>query len=186
MNGYKTRKAAQVSAFFALKQGGSINVLKLMKLLYLSDRAHLAEYDSPILFDYFVSMPHGPVESLTYNAITGGAPEPQEWDNFIAGRGIGEYEISVRENISPENLDELSRAECKTLEAVWEKFGHMTQYQIRDWTHSHCGEWEDPHGSSAPIPYARVLKFLGKKQAEKIAEKIEDLRNLDTALENAR
>ena len=48
LHGYSARKAAQVAAFFAIKEGGAINVLKLAKLLYLSDREHLSQYDFPI------------------------------------------------------------------------------------------------------------------------------------------
>ena len=49
--GYNVRKAAQVVAFFAIRQGGRINVLKLSKLVYLSDRAFVEKYDVPILYD---------------------------------------------------------------------------------------------------------------------------------------
>src|SRR6478672_1543419 len=35
--GYNVRKAAQVTAFFAKKEGGAIEVLKVAKLLYLAD-----------------------------------------------------------------------------------------------------------------------------------------------------
>jgi hypothetical protein len=52
---YNVRKAAQVTAFFAKKQGGAIDVLKVAKLLYCS----------------IVSMPHGPVTSMTLNYING-------------------------------------------------------------------------------------------------------------------
>ena len=56
MYGYKERKAAQVAAYFALKEQGSINVLKLAKLLYLAERESMRLFDEPMFFDRLVSM----------------------------------------------------------------------------------------------------------------------------------
>jgi uncharacterized phage-associated protein len=64
---YNARKAAQVAAFFAKAQGGKINVLKLVKLIYLADRLALETFEHPILEDKFVSMDHGPVNSITFS-----------------------------------------------------------------------------------------------------------------------
>ncbi len=183
---YNVRKAAQVSAFFAQKEGGAINVLKLAKLLYLADREFMGRYDLPILFDNLVSMPHGPVTSMTMNYVNGLSQEDREaWDEFISDRAG--YRVGlVNLNISSDDLDELSDAEVHVMESTWDKFGHMNQFQIRDYTHVNCPEWEDPQGSSYPIPYERVLKFLHKERSAEIARQIETLRSLDTFLEPAR
>lgn len=179
--GYNTRKAAQVAAFFAMSEGGSVNVLKLAKLLYLADREHLNRFDTPILFDQFVSMDHGPVTSTTLDYVSGYQEDRANWNSFITGR-LG-YSVGVAScKLSFEDLDELSDAEVETLEAVWGQFGHMSGYALRDWTHEHCGEWEDPNGSSTPIPYERVLKFLNKEHHAIIAQEIESLRSLSKSL----
>ena len=60
---FNARKAAQVGAYFAKASGGKINVLKLVKLIYLADRHSMELYDAPILNDVFVSMNKGPVNS---------------------------------------------------------------------------------------------------------------------------
>ena len=182
--GYNVRKAAQVTAFFAKKQGGSIEVLKLAKLLYLADREFMARYDFPILFDHLVSMPHGPVTSLTLSYINGLEPERDQWDDYVVGRERNTIGIA-RQSLSFEELDELSDAEVHVLDTTWDQFGHMTSWQLRNYTHEHCKEWEDPHGSSNPIPYERVLKFLGKENGADIAEEIDSLRSLDKSLAHA-
>lgn len=173
---FNARKAAQVAAFFALQENGSINVLKLTKLIYLSDRTHMGRYDYPILNDKFTAMPHGPVNSLTYEFINGDQDD-NGWNEFITDREG--HNIGLTKSISIDDLDELSDAELDTLRGVWSSFGSMSQYKIRDWTHENCPEWEDPHGSSNPIPYARVFKYLGKKNAELLEEKINE--NCDLA-----
>lgn len=159
---FNERKAAQVAAYFALRENGQINVLKLVKLIYLADRLFMEKFDATMLNDSLVSMPHGPVNSMTLNHING-LIASEDWSAFVAGRagyniGVANAELTV------EQLDELSRAELRVLDETWAKFGNMTKFQLRDYTHSHCPEWEDPHGSSEPIPYARVFKFLGKTE----------------------
>jgi uncharacterized phage-associated protein len=183
--GYNIRKAAQVTAFFAKKQGGAINVLKVAKLLYLADREFMSRYDFPILFDRFVSMPHGPVTSMTLNYIDGMEEDRDQWEAFVVGRAENKVGVS-RQDMSFDELDELSDAEIHVMEATWDQFGHMSQWEIRNYTHKNCPEWEDPNGSSTPIPYERVLKFLNKENSAEIAAEIETQRSLDQSFEQAR
>jgi uncharacterized phage-associated protein len=183
--GYNVRKAAQVTAFFAQKQGGSIELLKVAKLLYLADREFMAAYDFPILFDELVSMPHGPVTSNTLNYINGMEGQQDHWGDFVVARA-GNMVGVARPEMSFDELDELSDAEVHVLETVWDKFGHMSPWQLRNYTHRNCPEWENPHGSSNPIPYERVLKFLGKESSSEIAEEIDSIRSLDKFLAHAR
>lgn len=172
MKGFKVRKSAQVAAFFTKAEGGSIFVLKLAKLIYLADRRFMEKYDSPILNDRFVSMDHGPVNSMTLNYINGCEQKRDDWDEFISDRADHKVALS-NPDLEIEDLDELSDAEIKVLTEIASKFKSWGKYRIRDYTHKNCPEWEDPGGSSAPIPYERVLKFLGKKNYSAIAESIE-------------
>jgi uncharacterized phage-associated protein len=128
----------------------------------------------------FVSMDHGPVNSITLNCINGLESERNGWEDFVTDRAS--YEVGVVRAVEDRDLDELSRAELETLREVWRDFGHMNQYQIRDWTHANCPEWEDPKGSSNGIPYARVFKFLNKPNADELAEQAETERALRASL----
>lgn len=175
---FKVRKAAQVAAYFAMAEGGSIKVLKLVKLIYLADREFLERYDATILNDRFVSMNHGPVNSTTYDYIKGCEEDRDNWEEFIDDRT--EHRVGLaRENISEDDLGELSDAELAVLADVWRQFGHMDGFEIRDWTHDNCPEWEDPNGSSQSIPFARVLSYLGKSNVRELAAGIEAERTLD-------
>jgi uncharacterized phage-associated protein len=181
--GYSVRKAAQVVAFFARCEGGAINVLKLSKLLYLADREYLSRFDRPILYDRFVSMDHGPVDSLTLDYINGAREDLEGWGSFVTARK-GNLVALADHRLAIADLDELSKAELEVLEGVWARFGGMTQYELRDFTHEHCPEWEDPQGSSAIIPYERVLRILGRdaETAERILDEIETDRALFDAM----
>ena len=177
---FNTRKAAQVVAFFAREEGGAINVLKLTKLVYIADRAHMQTYDFPISGDALVSMPHGPVNSLTYEYVNGHAYSRDDWEAFVSDRANHDVGLA-RPNISDADLDELSRAELRTLREVWTKFGKMSKWDLVRWTHVNCPEWEDPHGSSNTIPYERVFKFLGKTNAEELEARVIEDRKLRMA-----
>lgn len=175
---YNARKAAQVAAYFAKAQGGKINVLKLVKLIYLADRLALETFESPILADKFVSMDHGPVNSITLNYVNGLSDDRDEWGEFVNDReghfvGLSNNELKIHD------LDELSGAEIKILDLVWNRYGKMNQFEVRDFTHKNCPEWEDPHGSSTPIPLERIFKFLGKRDSAELAANVEAERNID-------
>jgi len=176
---YNVRKAAQVAAFFARQEGGSINVLKLTKLVYLSDRKNLEKFDFPITWDNMVSMDHGPVNSITYDCING-MQSNEQWEEFLTGRQG--YSVGLANNdLADDDLDELSMAEISTLTEIWAQFGHMSKYQIRDWAHDNCPEWENPHGSSSPIPFSRLLKFIGKERADELEDELLHERTLKAA-----
>jgi hypothetical protein len=83
--GYDVRKAAHAAAFFALKQGGAINVLKLSKLLYLAERGFIEQFDAPMFYDDLASLPDGPVTSITLNLINGDL-EHEEWSKIVGPR----------------------------------------------------------------------------------------------------
>lgn len=163
---YNVRKAAQVVAFFATREGGEINVLKLAKLVYLADRRNLEKYEFPITWDNLVAMDHGPVNSITLDCVKGMYDRVAVWEEFVTDRAS--YQVGAQKSFSLADFDELSDAELGTLEETWGQFGTMSKYQIRDWTHENCPEWEDPHGSSSPIPFGRLLKFLGKQDANEL------------------
>ncbi|MEQ9663676.1 MAG: Panacea domain-containing protein [Parasphingopyxis sp.] len=176
---FNARKVAQIVAFFAREQGGTINVLKLTKLVYLADRRNMEKYDFPITGDNLVSMDHGPVNSITYDCVNGMQGERPDWEEFVTDRAG--YQVGLVTAVEDANLDELSEAELETLNEIWAEFGNMTQYQVRDWTHDHCPEWEDPKGSSAQIPFSRVFKYLGKQDAEGLEAQIRAERKIRQA-----
>lgn len=66
---YNPLKAAQAAAHLLQLHHGSMNVMVLVKLLYLADRQALVESGYPITCAAMVSMPHGPVLSQIYDAI---------------------------------------------------------------------------------------------------------------------
>src|SRR5687768_11865188 len=85
---YREDKTTQAAARLLRHGGGKLNHMKLIKLLYLADRKALVQWGRPITFDWYVSMPHGPVLSFTLNKINESAEpnRPSYWHQFISER----------------------------------------------------------------------------------------------------
>jgi len=176
---FEAKKAAQVAAFFCKKAGGKINVVKLVKLIYLADRDSMANSGSPITYDSFVSMKLGPVVSEAYNYIKGESVS-KEWDDLIADRE--NHTVALARKLTDSDDDELSKFEVKVLGSVWNKFGGMDQWDLAKWTHDNCPEWEDPKDSSSPIPYERVFKWLDSETAAARSEHLGETQSLRRSL----
>lgn len=149
--------------------------MKLIKLLYLAERRALLQWGRPITFDSYVSMPHGPVLSFTLDKVNAAVgPEGESyWHRFISERK--NHEVRLLED-APN--DQLSRAEEDALDAVFAEFGHMSQWDLRDYTHD-LPEWQDPHGSSAPIHIRDIL--LGEGLSDDEADDIEEALQAEAA-----
>lgn len=180
---FNERKAAQMAAYLLDKRGGTMSHLKLMKLLYLAEREALARYGAPMAGDHLVAMPQGPVLSQTLNHMDGDVESsPGGWDEWVSGKANNE--LSLKRDVSRDDLDELSDADIEVLDHVWEQFGHMTRWKIRDYAHENCREWKNPHGSSVPISYRKVFLALGRSndEASELSDRIESERSLDRLL----
>ena len=153
-------KAAHMVAFFALKAGKNINVLKAVKLVYLADRESAKRIGAPLLHDARVSMPHGPVNSGVLDAMNGAYDDPR-WRLVLRDRA--HHYIGVQPGIREDDLDELSDYDVEVMEAVWEQFGTMDQWRLRDWTHdsSNVPEWTDPEGGVRSIPIEAFFEGVG-------------------------
>jgi uncharacterized phage-associated protein len=181
MANFQVRKAAQIAAFFAHREGGSISHLKLVKLVYLANRRAMEKFDYPMFDDTLVSMDHGPVNSAFLNYINGDAiTDYHDWREFITARA--DHAVGLKKKIRTDELDELSEAEIEILEELWAKFRKYDQWKMVTYTHDNCPEWEDPRGTSAPIPYERVFKNLKKKHSDELARSVERRRRIDARL----
>lgn len=176
---FNEQKVAQMAAYLISKEGGRMSHLKLTKLLYLTDREAMGQYGAPLSGDRMVSMPHGPVLSMTLNLMDGDTESAENgWEAWISDKE--NHEVSVVREVVRSELNELSAADIRVLDTVWGQFGHMTKYQIRDYTHNHCPEWKDPHGSSFGIDYEDVFIALGrtKDEANELVANIETERHI--------
>lgn len=167
---YREDKATQAAARLLKLRGGAMSHLKLMKLLYLVDREAYVRWGRPITHDSYFSMDHGPVLSFTLDRIN--SPEFSEgayWHHHIAPKR--DNEVTLQRAEIPN--DQLSRAEEALIDEIFARYGHMTRWELRDFTHT-LPEWEDPQGSSVRIDPADILRGAGYSE-EDISEIAGDL-----------
>jgi uncharacterized phage-associated protein len=173
---YNARKAAQVVAYFAVKSPQKrIDVLKVIKLVYLADRESIRTSGFPILDEARVSMPHGPVNSMTYSHIQGEFDLTEcGWSEFLRDRA--NHQVSFRHG-AQEDWDELSEFEIACLDAVWDKFGQMDKWTLVNWTHDprNVPEWEYPNGSSQLLPIERIMLAVGLENHVSHAEEVRSM-----------
>jgi uncharacterized phage-associated protein len=165
---FNEKKAAQVAAFFLIQAKTPLEILKLMKLMYLAERGSFANYGEGMVGDRLVSMPHGPVLSITHNFMNGELTSSADgWDTWIADRAARMLTLSdTKARAQLDDLLELSDADIQVLETTWQQFGRMTAWQLREYTHDHCPEWQDPDGSMIPMKpedLFNALKFSAEQ-----------------------
>ncbi|MCB2117375.1 MAG: SocA family protein [Rhodobacteraceae bacterium] len=175
IQGFQPLKAAQLCAFFASLSKGHIEKLKLIKLIYLTERKFLNTYSEPILWDEFFSLPHGPICSATLNCIDGLLFEQLTSQYFVrqGNRNIHAVKIFPRED-----LDALSEAEIETAEFIWREHGSKSASKIRNYSHENCPEYYELETGRRPITYQEVLSAEGNPYSEEIAEEILSYRSL--------
>ncbi len=134
------RKAVQALNYFARQEGGSINKLKALKLLFFSDRYHLRKFGRPVSECAYFAMKHGPVASeakqIAEEAQQLSKPARDYTRKFV--RRDGEYAFS---SVADTDATVLSASDREALEFAWQNFGRFGKYTLRDITH-HYPEWQ--------------------------------------------
>ena len=170
---FREERAAQAAARLLHRRGGRMSYMKLLKLLYLADRKALVELGQPITGDLLVAMPKGPVLSNTYNLIQDEpAPDqpPSYWRTLVSPPE--DYEVRLLVDRVPN--DQLSPAQERILDAVFNEFGSWNRWDLVAYTHG-LPEYRDPKGSSVPINLRDILmaEGLSKKDAQAIMNALE-------------
>lgn len=123
--------------------------MKLVKLLYLGDRYHLARHGTPVLGDRYYRLPWGPVPSQSLDVLEAAADvaahDPEASTDELSERLLARIEVTEPESkyaryISrglPGQSEYLSRSEAEALDAVAKKFGGWSAIDLSKMTHEH-------------------------------------------------
>lgn len=154
---YNHELARAVAARFIQLEGGVINKMKLMKLMYLLDREAICEDGCAIIGGCYMSFPYGPIVSEELDAA-----------NYNAWRGILKSDSGyyLQLNGGDYGFDLLSEWVEEKIQAVYNKFGKMTQFELSDYTHQkeNCPEWKNP--SPKKTEYISLRDIAGDKADE--------------------
>lgn len=152
-------KTTQAAARLLSRGGGPMHVLKLVQLLYLTDRKALVRWGRPLTFDAYFSLPQGPILSATLDKISESvAPEGSSyWHTIVSERCDHRVQL-LGSGLPPR--DQLSPAEEALLDQIWKEFGHVSRRELHDYTRG-LPEWQDPEGSRRPIQVQDILTSEG-------------------------
>jgi uncharacterized phage-associated protein len=134
-----------------------------IKMLYLADKKAFVTWGKTITGDSFVSLPRGPVLSKTYNLFKGiGTPKNlKEWNSYFS-----ETVNNAIRLLRPANVEKLSEEEMEILENARKEVNSCAPWDVAEWLHQTCPEWNDPHGSSRPIDPTVILRNAGRTEDE--------------------
>jgi uncharacterized phage-associated protein len=160
------QKATEVCARFVALSGKRINILKLVKLVYLLDRESIARRGVPVVGGVYLSMRNGPVTSEILDLVNAGRLWncDTNWEYYISDRQNHEIEL-VRDPGS----EHLSVFEMQLIEELWHLHEHEDQWALADWCHANCGEWLPLDKGREHISLAHLAEEVGC-EAEEVLE----------------
>ena len=171
MNKPDYKKITQVLNYIATKEGGKINYMKALKLLYLSERLHLREYGRLITDDNLIAMKNGTLGSQAKDIATMSEYLPHVVYEYVKNKLISkEYTIEAKS----QSINELSDTDIECIDKILAVFGKKTQYELAELTHD-LPEWKkhqyDIENEATHVVILNVLDLF-KSTHNKVLEKI--------------
>lgn len=172
---FNEKKATQLAAAFIERSGGVLNYMKLIKLMYMADRAALVGWARPITGDAYLAMKHGPVLGETYSMISDGHSPASDSYWFAYVKRTGQYDVSLSQPCPPNNLSDAERA---VIEKIFEEYGHYEKWKLVDYLHETLPEWSHPEMGCFSISVQDILTAEGFsiKQATEVEEEMSSLK----------
>lgn len=170
---YDAAKAHQAILWFLHTNAGTMDLLKLVKLVFLADREHLIRYGRPIVGGVYYAMKLGPVSSETLDDLNGRSRKR-------SFRRVGNNVEAEREV----DADFLSETDREVLEYIHKTYGHLTPLELVDTTHEFRAYRKNftPPGERFPLPYEDIFEDLDK-EAKKMLDLIRESQEAFSVLE---
>lgn len=114
--------------------------VKLMKLIYFLDFMHLKKYGSPVTYDTYVNLEHGPIPSTIKNLVDSAA---DDIDNSILADAIAfdylsnikMHRVIPKREFTDTDRKYFSESELEILKQVCIRFGDKNTKFIEDASH---------------------------------------------------
>ena len=161
---FNARKATEVASLLIQSEGGKMNVMKLVKMVYLLDRLSIARRGIPVVGGVYYSMRNGPVTSELLDVINAGKLADESdcsWEQFISTRNG--HEVGL---VDQAPVEFVSESEIQLIAEIYKEHGQKDQWQIRDWCHQNCGEWTPLQAGRERIQVEEIAINVGKSESE--------------------
>jgi len=169
MRAFNYRKTVQALNYIATKYNGTVNKMKAIKLIWLSDRLHLRTYGRTITGDSYFAFKLGPVPSAARDFL-GNTPflsdEEAQYGNEYLSTDTGKLYSS---KVNP-NMKVFSQTDVNVIDQVIAEYGMFDQFQLSDISHD-FPEWikwknalEQNKGTRFPIDLEDFFKDTDKEK----------------------
>ena len=147
--------------------------VKLMKLIYFLDFMHVKTYGSPVTYDTYLNLEHGPVPSFIKNLVDNAADdidhsELSDTIFFERPEGINMYRVLPKRKFTEKDRKYFSKTELDILQKVCIRFGDKNTQNIEDASHQEA-PWKET-SLLEKIPYTLATKdsdcITSKEQIE--------------------
>lgn len=146
---FQESKAIEAMSYLLSLNGNLMNYMVAIKLLYLSDRALLANGHISITTDSYAAGTGGPVLRNILTRIKEG--ESKKWNDRI---GLNGPRIEL---ITPfEKYEEISEQEREVIARIYREFRCYKRIELLEYCQG-LKEWHDPHGCFVPIEIDSIL-----------------------------
>jgi uncharacterized phage-associated protein len=176
------RKATAAAVLLLELDGGTMDYMRLVKLMYFAEREALKTYGRPITGDLYFSMEDGPVLSTVLDFCKTRQAQSRIWDEAI--KKVSRWTVGLNRPFSERDLGPLSDAEIEILKRISERHKEDDQWVLSKIAHRDFKEWKEPGpGSRLPIQPDEIMAAVGKtpSQIEEIREEARYDANLDKA-----
>lgn len=154
---------AMITFFATCTDPQLLGKVKLMKLFYFADFLHVKRYASPITFDRYAHLEHGPIPSTILHLINQLENDP---DNSIISdaasvekkEGSPLKRIVAREELTENDRNLFSTSELEILDEVCERFKEKNTRFIEDASHKEAA-WMNTK-ELQDIPYTLAANDL--------------------------
>lgn len=150
--------------------------VKLMKLFYFLDFMHVKKYGSPVTYDTYVNMEHGPIPSTIKNLIDTATEDIDqsvladtiecEWQELPEDKQM--CRIKPLREFSKEDAKYFSENQLDILKQVCERFGDKNTKFIEDASHKESA-WTQT-GLLEEIPYTLAAEDRDSKVSKEEIE----------------
>lgn len=187
---FRLNSAAEMAAWILSKSGGSMDKIKLNKLMYLSEREYIFTYARPISDDEMVSHDFGPVLEQSDAFFRNGPKnnlEERVWRRWFKPYDKNDPILHLQATDFGEEFEDkfstISTGACRIMDALCQTYKDKTSNEMVAITHSAkvCPEWNDPirHGKHT-ITIEDLCRAHGidEPEAKEIIEGIEEARDI--------
>jgi hypothetical protein len=167
----RKEKVLQLMKLFTEKLGGEVSDIKMMKLLYFTDRLSLVETGLPISYDDYYSLNRGPILSHAKSLIDSASDDlyVQFFSNTTPAHSPKGFRLNLfaLKKDAPE-LQYLSEQELNFASRIFDTIGGYDDDEIVLYSHRKdiCPEWEFPDSSSIPIALETIFSSIGLEEEE--------------------